>query len=493
MASPEQAGKTRRNADEHQQHFSFQSDGRFATDAMPALDFTSGGQTVRMPVRLRGRTWVLRRRDRLLLAGWERQRGRLPLAQHEHRILLVPVLSKPFLGAFALGGGGARHSSSALHPDHAVDKGSPMPARLKVGSVPRHAWIGGFMPRAAPARRADVARGAIGGFIGIVVAALAAAVTFPDHEALPFIVAPIGASAVLLLAAPASPLAQPWPLMGGNIISSLVGVAAGKLFDRPALAAAAAVGVAITVMLAARCLHPPGGACALFAAVGAPAIKDFGFKFAIWPVGINSLFLLIVAVAVNNLTGRQYPHVPVSPPSDATDRPPGGLQHEDIEAAIERLDAGLDVMPADVVALIKEAEDHALDRRLGQLRCSAVMTRDVITLHPTDSIYRARLLMNQHRVKALPVIDMERHVIGIVTVFDLFNLDVADLAPATSVMSSPVTTVHEDEFVADLVRVMTGAGLRALPVVDDEGRLVGIVSRTELIAVLHRALVEAGA
>jgi CBS domain-containing membrane protein len=99
--------------------------------------------------------------------------------------------------------------------------------------------------------------------------------------------------------------------------------------------------------------------------------------------------------------------------------------------------------------------------------------------------------MNQHHVKAVPVVDEERRVVGIVTVYDLFNLQLANLDPASKIMTSPVTTIGADEPVARLVALMSDAGLRHIPVVDGEWRLAGIVTRSELIAVLNRALVSA--
>jgi CBS domain-containing membrane protein len=245
--------------------------------------------------------------------------------------------------------------------------------------------------------------------------------------------------------------------------------------------------------MALRCVHPPGGACALFAAVGGAAVSEQGYAFAVVPVGVNTVVLLVVAVLVNNLTGRPYPHVPEPAPRKAgTDPAPSeriGVRTDDIRQAMARLDRGLDVMPGDVLALVREAEAHALDRRLGQLQVGTLMARDVQTVRAGESLYRARMLMNQHHVKALPVVDEERRVVGIVTVYDLFNLDVVDLDPVSKVMSSPVTTVAVDTPVARLVSLMTDLGLRHLPVVDDAGRLAGIVTRTELIAVLNQALI----
>jgi CBS domain-containing membrane protein len=182
---------------------------------------------------------------------------------------------------------------------------------------------------------------------------------------------------------------------------------------------------------------------------------------------------------------------PPRPPrgSDAAPSERAGVGLEDVQRAMARLDRGLDVLPADVIALVREAEAQALDRRLGQRTVGTLMARDVQTVQPGDSLYRARMLMNQHHLKALPVVDAEHRVVGIVTVYDLFNLDVVDLDPVSKVMSSPVTTVDVDTPVARLVALMTDLGLRHLPVVDDGGRLVGIVTRSELIAVLNQALI----
>src|SRR4051794_1003956 len=172
------------------------------------------------------------------------------------------------------------------------------------------AWLRTFRPRSLPYRGLDYLRGAVGALFGILLAGLAGKAFDIGPAALPFIVAPIGASAVLLFAAPASPLAQPWPVVGGNLVATLVGVVSGRVFDDTVLAAAAAVGAAIALMMLLRCVHLPGGACALFASVGAPAVHEQGFAFAVFPVAVNTVVLLLVAIAVNNLTGRRYPHVP---------------------------------------------------------------------------------------------------------------------------------------------------------------------------------------
>ncbi|RZD16009.1 MAG: HPP family protein [Candidatus Acididesulfobacter guangdongensis] len=123
------------------------------------------------------------------------------------------------------------------------------------------------------------------------------------------VIGSFGASAVLIYAAIKSPLAQPRNLIGGHVLSALVGVACYKFFGEDIiLASALAVSLAIMVMLATKTLHPPGGATALIAVIGGRAIYRLGFLYALIPIGLGAVILLIIALLVNNLAGnRKYP------------------------------------------------------------------------------------------------------------------------------------------------------------------------------------------
>jgi len=118
-----------------------------------------------------------------------------------------------------------------------------------------------------------------------------------------------GASAVLVYAAIKSPLAQPRNLIGGHIISGLMGVLAYKLLGADVwIAASAGVSSAIGMMLITKTLHPPGGATALIAVIGGRQIHDLGFIYAFVPAGAGALVLLVVALLVNNIpANRKYP------------------------------------------------------------------------------------------------------------------------------------------------------------------------------------------
>ena len=148
----------------------------------------------------------------------------------------------------------------------------------------------------------------MGSAIGIGTCGLLSSAYFEPRDLL-LIIGSFGASAVLVYAAIKSPLAQPRNLVGGHVISALVGVACYKLFgDTVWVAAALAVSFAIVAMLLTRTLHPPGGATALIAVIGGRNVHDLGFLYALFPAGAGACILLIVALVINNLSSaRRYP------------------------------------------------------------------------------------------------------------------------------------------------------------------------------------------
>lgn len=148
----------------------------------------------------------------------------------------------------------------------------------------------------------------LGSAIGIGICGYCSTLYFEPRDST-LLIGSFGASAVLVYAAIKSPLAQPRNLIGGHILSGLVGVACYQLLgDAIWIAAALAVSLAIVVMLATKTLHPPGGATALIAVIGGAKIHDLGYLYAFIPAGAGAVVLLIVALIVNNLSkNRRYP------------------------------------------------------------------------------------------------------------------------------------------------------------------------------------------
>jgi CBS-domain-containing membrane protein len=147
-----------------------------------------------------------------------------------------------------------------------------------------------------------------GAVIGIGLCAYLSAAYFEPRD-LSLLIGSFGASAVLAYGAIKSPLAQPRNLVGGHVISGLVGVACYQLFGgTPWIASAMAVSLAIVSMLATKTLHPPGGATALIAVIGGVKVHNLGFLYAFLPAGAGAIILMIVALLVNNLSkNRRYP------------------------------------------------------------------------------------------------------------------------------------------------------------------------------------------
>jgi CBS-domain-containing membrane protein len=112
------------------------------------------------------------------------------------------------------------------------------------------------------------------------------------------VIASMGATAVLLYAVPHGPLSQPWPLIGGHTISAFIGVCCAHGIANPALATAIAVGLAIGVMYQFKCIHPPGGATAFTAVMGGQAVHELGFHFVLYPVLLNAVTMLLLAIAL---------------------------------------------------------------------------------------------------------------------------------------------------------------------------------------------------
>lgn len=376
-------------------------------------------------------------------------------------------------------------------------------------------WLRGFLPAPMSASAAERLRGCCGALIGLLLTGLTCTWAAGSAASLPLLIAPLGASAVLLFAVPASPLAQPWSIIGGNTVSALVGVTCAHWIAEPLLAAPVAAALAIGAMFALRCLHPPGGAIALTTVLGGPAVTAAGYHFVLSPVVLNSAVLMLVALAFNNATRRAYPHprqAVHANPHKTADLPPMerlGVQAVDIDAALRQHDELLDVSRDDLDSLVQQAELHAYRRRFGEITCADMMSRDVVTVTSDMPLAGAWRLLRQHDIRALPVIDTAGRIIGMVSDAELMkspDFNPYDGLPARlrhvlrglpkvhkarprtvgQVMAPALRTAAEDTHVAELVPMMADAGVRHIPVIDRHRRLRGIIAQSDLIAALYR-------
>lgn len=176
----------------------------------------------------------------------------------------------------------------------------------------------------------------------------------------PMLVTSMGASAVLLFAVPHGALSQPWPLVAGHVLSALIGVTCARFIGNQELAAACAVGLAIGAMHQWKYIHPPGGATALAAVMGGPAVRELGYGFVLRPVLLNVAVILAVAILFNlPFAWRRYPaHLvrrsraalaKAGQPEPAQPE----LTHDEVLAALRSLDSFVDITEDDLRRLFQ--------------------------------------------------------------------------------------------------------------------------------------------
>jgi CBS-domain-containing membrane protein len=203
----------------------------------------------------------------------------------------------------------------------------------------------------------------VGGFLGIF-GILLVSQWLLDPEVAVMIVPSMGASAVLLFAAPHAPFSQPWNVIGGHAISAIVGVACWQWIPDFAVAASASVGLAIGTMYFARCIHPPGGATALAAVIGAEKLHDLGYAYVYEPILLNAAIILLVAIAFNGLfRWRRYPaHLHVGEETVAPEIPGyEPIKHEDFVYALSHIDTFVDITEEDLLKIYELATSRHVE------------------------------------------------------------------------------------------------------------------------------------
>jgi CBS domain-containing membrane protein len=213
---------------------------------------------------------------------------------------------------------------------------------------------------------------ALGGFAGIISILLITQHFVGTASAL--IVASMGASAVLLFAVPHGALSQPWPVIGGHVISGCIGVTCASIVPPPFLAASLAVGLAIGVMYYLRCIHPPGGATALSAVMGGESVHALGYHFVITPVLLNALVILTIAVLFNYpFTWRRYPAFLATRRTQQREKAAGRahyshIAHEDLVFALSQVDSFMDIAEDDLLRIYELATGKERQRRFDPAR-----------------------------------------------------------------------------------------------------------------------------
>lgn len=370
------------------------------------------------------------------------------------------------------------------------------------------------MPEAVTLSTGEKLRSVLAAFVTILVVGYVTSI-FVSGIALPVLVASIGASSILMFAVYHSPLSQPWPMTAGNILPALIAVTCGKLIQDVVLAAAVSLSLSLLMMQLLRCVHPPGGALALLPLLGGASVHELGYQFVLEPVGLNVLLLLVMGFVFNNLLpGRRYPAraVTVSKDIHKHDDPAAldrlGVNQADLHNALKQMNTFLDVTEEDLGQIYKMAGMQAYRRKMGEITCADIMSRDLVTAEYGTELEEAWAQLRYHKIKAIPVVDKAQRVIGIITLVDFLKranlktyetfedkllkfikrtpgMDSQKPEVVGQIMAAPVYSAKETMHIVELVPLLSERGLHHIPIVDAERRLVGMVTQSDLIAALY--------
>lgn len=206
----------------------------------------------------------------------------------------------------------------------------------------------------------------LGGFFGIFLVLLITHRVLGLSGSLMFI-GSMAATTVLLFAVPHGALSQPWPVLAGHGFSAVIGVCCFRWIPDFVTAAACAVGLSILVMHQLKCIHPPGGATALTAVLGGPAVHDLGFSYILVPVLLNAVILLLLAVLFNYpFPWRRYPASWQRKPAPV--QAAGQVTHQDVISALERIETFVDITEDDLLRLHDILTRQVEERRQRQRR-----------------------------------------------------------------------------------------------------------------------------
>ena len=364
-----------------------------------------------------------------------------------------------------------------------------------------------LFPRQASLSHRERLVSGLGGILAILVTSWMTHI-FIGPVAAPYLLAAMGASTVLLLGAPHSPFSQPWSFAGGHMVSAAIGITCALYLQNIYLAAGLAVGLSIVAMYYLRCIHPPGGATALLTVIGDQKIHAMGYHFIIMPVLANVAILLLVALLINRLIlRRQYPlnlSLPdkVSSHEHASPSVKLSFSKADLASALQEMNGYIDVTSDDLEKIYSLAIVHSHQRRLGELRLKDIMTREVVTIKAEQSLEEVWKLLRRHRIRGAPVVDASNKLLGIVSIADF--LKVADWRMCNTlvarmklffsnqgshtvaqIMSTPVIVGHENMLLTQAFLLFSEKGINHLPLVDESGELVGILTRLDLLSSLY--------
>jgi CBS domain-containing membrane protein len=185
------------------------------------------------------------------------------------------------------------------------------------------------------------------------------------------------------------------------------------------------------------------------------------------------------------------------------------ITEQDLRAALADLKGYVDVTEEDLMKIYTSALVHAKDRLKHAITVADLMTKDVVTVKKETSLIEAARRLTGLRISGMPVVDEKDMVIGVVGELDIisavggqksngvkniFRRMLGEPVPAQKdgntvgdVMSTPPITIRPTEDIREAAHILEGHRIKRIPVIDEFGRLIGVISRADIVRGMSRA------
>ena len=186
------------------------------------------------------------------------------------------------------------------------------------------------------------------------------------------------------------------------------------------------------------------------------------------------------------------------------------ITEQDLRAALAELKGYVDVTEQDLMKIYLSALVHAKERMRHAITVGDLMTKDVVTVKRETSLEEAARRLTGLRISGMPVVDDNDKVVGVVGELDLISLGggakgnavknlfrrmLGEPVPASregdsvgAVMSKPAITIKPTAHIREAAHILESHRIKRLPVVNDDGRLIGVISRADIVRGMSRSM-----
>ncbi|KGK11951.1 HPP family protein [Vibrio navarrensis] len=318
-------------------------------------------------------------------------------------------------------------------------------------------------------------------------------------SATPLLIASIGASVTIIFVIPSSPMGKTWPLIGGHFTAALVGIGLSTAFDDLILLITLTITSTIIIMIALKCVHPPGVATALVPVLSNTSQPDV--YFLLDPVLLNVLPLALSGIVYRRWITMRSSNTTEKPSMNSKSaHEKSSLYFDELHEVLETRNEWLDIDEKTLDEIFKQTHLLALEHKSQKLTCKHVMTENILALTEHDSVYEGLNTLQKNKFSAIPIINSDKEIVGIFSLVDFLlyvekrkiNSFVGLYLLAKKKTSKTIgqymkrnpISMHEDQHVARLIPYLT-SGFHHIPITNDHNQLIGMVTQSDLIEFLY--------